>query len=249
MTREAEANDLQRDRPVLGPVFALCSGGCGSRYLVELLRANGYPDAFHEKAPDLDRLGVAYHLGAADRPTAVERLAQTRAGVAFEASNRLFALASPLREAFPTSVFIHLHRDPAESVRSIWSNPDIDEIVRMRRRFVEIVGPAAAETSTLDRICRYWAEINRRILSDLEAVGGPWLSLSFDDLVAGEVDALEAFLRWPLPIRRIAPQNEKPRLRERRRPPAAEWTAAERATLRARCGDLAAALGYASIPD
>lgn len=227
----------------MGPVFCLCVGGCGSKYLVHLLTQNGLPGCVHEQAPTLDRLGVDYFQGRVARAQAAERIAQTRQDLKFEASNRLFSLADPIQDAFPDSRFIFLFRDGRESVRSIWSNPKIAEIMEQKYRFRQISRPPEhRELSTLEKVCLYWANINERILNDLQ--GKPHMLLSFEDLIAGKLGALETFLDHPLPLRDLAAQNEKPDIHGNRRPPFDAWAPEEQLAFDRICGRAMTMLGY-----
>lgn len=224
-------------------VFCLCVGGCGSKYLVQLLTENGIPGAFHEAAPAFDRLGIDYFNGKVSRSEAASRLAGTRDAISFEASNRLFSLADPISDAYPGSRFIFLFRDGRESVRSIWSNPKIDDIMTERYRFREIArAPTGREISTLEKVCLYWSNINDRILNDLK--GKDHLFLSFEDLTAGRIDALQDFLGTSFERRTIPSVNEKPDLHGNRKPPYADWDQANKQAFDRLCGKTMMALGY-----
>ncbi|MEM6531508.1 MAG: hypothetical protein AAF654_02735 [Myxococcota bacterium] len=222
------------------PVFGLCAGGCGSAYLVELLRANGLNGVFHEKKPDLRDEGLAYYRGDLALETAKALLRQTRWRVRIEVSNRLFSLAEPLSQAFAGARFIHLHRDGWDSVRSIWSNPRVEEIFAQDLRFQTLGEYSGGDV--FPAVCRYWRNINARIADDLE--GRLSVSIKFDDLIAGQLHSLENFLGLRLAVRSIDPVNIKTDLRKNRRPEFADWSPAEQQTFWVECGETMTRLGY-----
>jgi hypothetical protein len=160
--------------------------------LVRLLQANGVPCCYHELRPDLHQEGIDYYEQRIDAQTAAARMRKTRAGVFFEANNRLFSLAGPIQYAFPEAKFVHLFRDGRDVVRSGlergWYQP--------QDRFACLRLGAGTVGSPFVKICRYWAEVNQRIASNLRALGCDYLPLRFEEFVRGQgLDRLEDFLQ------------------------------------------------------
>jgi hypothetical protein len=162
--------------------FCLNSGRCGSASLVRLLRANGIRNCYHELTPDLHRVGVDYYHQRLSPEQVAREIRRTRAGVLFEANNRLFSLTGPILLAFPQAQFVFLYRDGRDVVRS-----------GLQRRWYQDGDPFAATRlgadwvgSAFSKACRYWAEVNRQILGDLRTLGCRYISLRFEDLVRGD---------------------------------------------------------------
>ncbi|MGI9517872.1 MAG: sulfotransferase [Pirellulaceae bacterium] len=227
--------------------FCQNSGCCGSTYIVELLKDNGIARCFHEKAPDFNQLGVSHY----DQPQPFTRLTSllryTRWDVFFEANNRLFSLSRPLAHAFPGARFIHLHRDGRAAVASAMSKPDVKSYQQANLRFRGTLA-GDHDASPLVRCCRYWNNMNRRILDDLEtleSLHGTHLSLSFDDLVAGRLEKLERFMDCSLDVNRRDAVNQG-RVRPAGRYPAfAQWSANDQRMFWDICGETMHRLGYA----
>lgn len=237
---------LLRGQPRLR-VFSLNSGSCGSGYIVELLRANGVRRCYHEKWPDWDVEGVEYFLDGKRERELTWLLKHTRRLVEFESNNRLFAFAKLLKRAFPEARFIHQHRDPRADLISGMNKDDWPGVMSNRKRLryaSHLSGPQSE--SALERSCHYWANINKRILDDLQALGESFLSLKFADLIAGRVEHLEQFLGIALNIRQIAPVNIKQHLKASERPRVTfetlqDW---ERGRFDDICGETMSRLGY-----
>lgn len=218
--------------------FCQNSGACGSTYLVQLLNDNGVPRCFHEKRPDMNELGVQHF----DRPVDAARLRAllqyTRWDVFFEANNRLFSLTQPLAAAFPNSRFLHLFRDGRQAVASALSKPGVQEYLARNVRFQGSLAGHSGQ-SPLVRFCQYWNNMNRRILSDTDALAdrcGPVFYLSLEDLQQGRVDRLAEFLQVRLPVKqrpvvnkgRVGHQGQHPRFEE--------WSGADQRTFWDICG-------------
>jgi len=187
--------------------FCLNAGACGSKYLAELVAANGHSGCYHEKFPDLDEPGVRHYLDGTEFPMSRQLLRLTRHRVFLESSNRLFAMADLLSEEFPGARFIHLYRNGRDYVNSsmnktIW--PDVMSGPRLRYAS-RLSGPT--DVSPFERSCWYWRNYNERIADDLESRSA--LRLKYEDLVAGDVGALEQFIGVPLRNASIPPVNTK----------------------------------------
>lgn len=224
--------------------FCLNSGSCGSKYLVELLAANGYGSCFHEKFPDLDDQGVSYYLDGQEFALSRWIIRLTRHRVFLESSNRLFSMTEILSEEFPSAGFIHLYRDGRDFVNSglnktIW--PDVMHGPRLRYSS-RLAGPADA--GSFERACWYWRNYNERIADDLQ--GRYALRLKFEDLIAGRIGELADFLNCPLSLATIPPVNTKQdkKLAVKRYESADDWPADFHATFDRVCGDTMRRLGY-----
>ena len=232
-------------QPVSGRrFFCQNAGSCGSTYIVELLKKNGLSECYHEKMPALDTLGIYHYEGKVTEKRLKSLLIHTRRNVFFEANNRLFSMTKNIKEAFPESRFIYLHRDPRDSIRSSMSKPYELSYGSGRYRYnsTKLSGPES--NTTLERNCHYWANYNQRILYDLEG-GEDYLSLKFEDLVSGKLDALEEFIEHPLKTRKIPPANaNKPIRKEGYYPSFDDWSEEDQATLLRICGPVMQAQGY-----
>jgi hypothetical protein len=235
-------------QPVSGlRYFCQNAGGCGSMYVVELLKANGLERCYHQKRPELDALGIDFYEGKASAERLQQVLIHTRKDVFFEACNRLFSMSRVLKKAFPDARFIHLHRDPREVIPSALTKPASMTWNSGRRRYTSEPLCGSASASVLERSCRYWTNYNQRILDDLQ--GEDCLSLKFSDLIAGNVEALEAFMDVKLPNRIIEPVNaNKPVGKQGRYPAFEQWTQEDQELLYRFCGPVMEVLGYELQP-
>ena len=245
-------NRCWRDRAIIAAprVFCQNSGGCGSTYIVKLLQANGVSNCFHEKTPDLNSLGVEYFESGGSSHRIRRLLRYTRHDVLFEASNRLFSLSRELKCAFPSARFIHLHRHAADAVRSAMSKPDIERYLATSPRFAGLLGgPKTA--SPFERFCHYWANINGRILDDLDSLDLPEsarLSMTFEDLTSGNIGSLQRFVNSELNVRKLPPANVGKTGIRGRFEAYEDWTFSQKSTFHRICGDVLARLGYDEYP-
>ncbi len=225
--------------------FCLNSGGCGSKYLVRLLADNGWPSVWHEKQPDFNRLGIEHYESELNESRLARLLRYTRWDVFLEANNRLFSLSQPLAQAFPGCRFIHLHRDGRQAVSSAMSRPNVERYLATSVRFRGSLA-GFREMRPLERMCHYWNNMNRRILDDLERTAAetrPALSLSFESLVEGRLDALEQFAGRPIAIRRREAVNRGPTKVSARFPEFADWRTADQRLFLEICGETMNRLG------
>lgn len=233
-----------QSQPIKGRrFFCQNAGSCGSMYIVELLKINGISQCYHEKAPDLDVLGIAHYEGLVAEKRLKRVLIHSKNGVFFEANNRLFSMTKILKESFPDARFIHLHRDPRDLIPSSLSKPfEITwESGRPRYTSTKLCGPA--NSTVLERSCSYWTNYNQRILDDLKQEDH--LSLKFSDLVTGEISSLEEFMGSKLSIREIPPVNaDKPVRKEGKYQPFESFSKEDKETLLRICGPTMHALGY-----
>ena len=213
-------------------IFCQNSGACGSSYIVQLLVDNRFEKTYHERQPDLLQLGLQHFEGQVPRSRLIRILRYTRHDVRFEANNRMFSLSRELSDAFPDTRFIHLLRHPVDAVRSAMSRPGVEQYLATSPRFRgSLAGPKSA--SPFERFCWHWANMNRRIMADLNdvehATGRPRLVLRFEDLIAGRVESLEQFLGRPLSVRRRPPVNQSPVRTAGKFPEYSQWTKRQRA--------------------
>ena len=194
---------LAGDLPVY---FCMNSGRCGSASLVRFLQSNRVLNCFHEKRPDLLQEGLLFHAGELSRRQAVRRISATRRGVFFEANNRLFSLAHPIKEAFPNARFVFLHRDGRQVVRSGMQRRWFQHDDRFGKRRLG----ADQSSSPFVKCCRYWASVNQRILEDLSHYPDDTLTISFEGLTNGnDIQRVAAFLDIQLTHPQVFPQHNR----------------------------------------
>ena len=225
--------------------FCLNSGGCGSTYMVDLLKINNVQGCYHEKWPDMDRLGVYYYLGQSHDRLIKAVLNHTRRNVFFESNNRLFPFARLIQEISPNAKFIHLHRNGYDIVNSLVNKNNFDHTFKHSKRLryrSQLCGPSFL--SSFERACHYWANINRYIHQSLQ--DKDHLQIRFDDLVSGRIDHLASFMDVRLDTNVIPPVNTKqhlksdnPKYRSHQ-----DWPDDWRNTFQGICGEVMENLGY-----
>jgi hypothetical protein len=231
--------------PLSEKYFCLSTGSCGSAYIVELMKANGYDRCYHEQRPELDNAGVKYYLQRID-PTPLKRILYfTRIDTFFESSNRLFSLSRLIYDIFPNSHFIHLFRNGYSQINStlnkkIW--PSTFQKNSRLRYASHLAGPQDA--SPFERTCWYWRNYNERILQDLADL--PHVKLKFRELINGDTKKLEEMLRRPFSVRRIAPVNTKEAIKRRNKrfDSHLDWPSEYHRIFRSVCGETMSRLGY-----
>ncbi len=226
-------------------VFCLNGGSCGSSYITELLKVNGWSNCYHEKRPDLDNEGILHFEGRLDVSYLKLLLRWTRHRVRFEANNRLFSMGQELMQLYPTAKFIHLYRDGRSVVTSAMNiaKPELTwGSSRLRYRSAKLCGSLGL--SNFEKSCNYWTRYNQRIMDDLSSAS--LLRLKFEDLVAGKVDELAQFLGTDLRIRQIPPVNHrKPKKTGNAAFPSyADWGEEYQQRFWELCGPVMASLGY-----
>ena len=227
-------------------IFCQNSGACGSTYIVRLLEANGLRGVFHEKQPDLLKLGLDFYEREMPWLRLISLLRYTRHDINFEASNRLFSLSRPLADAFPGARFIFLHRDGIETIRSVLSKPNVAQYFREDVRFR---GTLAGDHNLdiFSRACHHWSNMNRRIHEDLQyldltqQIDAP--TLRFENLIDGNIQPLEDALQTTLRIKTCAPANQSKPSGQLRFPAYTEWTRIQKKTFQTICGETMALLG------
>ncbi len=188
--------------------FCLNPGSCGSKYLVELLKANNISKVYHEKEPDLDILAVRYFLDGSNKQLIKNILLLTRKSVFLESSNRLFSLAPLIKEVFPNAKFIFLYRDLKSIVASNVNKTVFPQIFIDSNRIrynSELSG--AKDLPAFDRMCYYLKNYHETILEGIKNTD--FMYLKFEDLIKGEIDELEKFIGIELKIKKIKAVNTK----------------------------------------
>ena len=227
-------------------VFCQNSGACGSTYVVRLLEANGLPGVFHEKQPDLLKLGLDFYEQEIPWLRLVSLLRYTRHDINFEASNRLFSLSRPLADAFPGARFIFLHRDGTETIRSVLSKPNVEQYFKDDIRFQGTLA-GDPELDLFTRACLHWSNMNRRIHEDLQYldltqnIDAP--TLRFENLIEGNIQPLEDALQTSLPVKTCQPANQSQAKGSKKFPAYAEWNRVQKETFQNICGETMGLLG------
>ena len=148
-----------------------------------------------------------------------------------------------LKECFPDSRFIHLHRDPRDLFPSGLSKPLEISWNSGRTRYNSVKLCGFPNSSILERSCNYWTNYNQRILDDLK--DEKYLSLKFSDLTKGNIDSLEQFMNLKLSTTKIPPVNaNKPVRKEGRYKPFEKWSNEDQNMVIEICGSLMKTLGY-----
>ncbi len=226
-------------------VFCLNGGSCGSNYIAELLKVNGWSDCYHEKKPDLDHEGMLHFEGRMDVRYLKLLLRWTRHRVRFEANNRLFSMGKELMQLYPNAKFIHLYRDGRSVVTSAMNIAKAELTwgsSRLRYRSTKLCGDP--QLSNFEKSCNYWSRYNQRIMDDLGTAS--LLRLKFEDLVAGKVDDLANFLGTDLRVRQIPPVNHQKRKKTGSAafPRYADWSDEHQRQFWEICGPVMTTLGY-----
>lgn len=233
-------------------LFVLNSGGCASNYLTEILRENGVSKVYHNKSPTLDYSGVKEYLGEGSFASYII-LGLSRVSVNVEISHDIFSFSRQIKVIYPESKFVHLHRGGIDSVRSIVNKVLFPEIfnkstrIRYRSRL-----SGKKELDPFSRACSYWANINRRIIEDLEEIDdADTTQLRFRDLIEGNLGCVEEFLGRSLPVKTIEPVRTKDHLKNESAVTLGEfsnWPAEWKRAFARICGPVHERLGY-EMPD
>jgi len=148
---------------------------------VRLLQNNGLGNCYHELDPDLLYEGVQFYYQRIDEESITKKIRATRSGITFESNNRLFSLAGPIRLAFPDAKFVFLFRNGYDVVRS-----------GLQRKWYQLDDPFGSARlgaqecgSVFEKTCRYWTDVNARIMHDLEVLGCDYVPIRFEDLIEG----------------------------------------------------------------
>jgi hypothetical protein len=217
--------------------FAVGTGRCGTKYLANLLQTNNVNDAYWEKEPFLEERLLAYWKGELNQGRTrdlIKDLKRTRNDVFFEANHALTFGMPLLLDVFLDARFVHLHRAPDPCITSHLRN---SPSVNLESRWTADEKFTAA--------CKWWSMKNGFILGLRERIEDELvLDLPFEDLVSGEVDALQDFLGMEFEHDETAAMNKTSQYRADNFPPPTEWSDEKWDTLEETCGEVAEALGY-----
>lgn len=246
-------------------LFGLTTGRVGTTTLAKALQLSPEIEAFHEPPPRDERTyRDAYRDVYAD-PDAVRRLfVECRAGAigAFRRRGKVYAecnnfqFAAPVvADLLPRSVFLFLHRDPAEYVRSGmrrgWYGGHPWDSRRITPRPDD---PAAAEWDAwgpFEKIAWFWTACNRQFLDTVNGLPPERsVTIPFAELVAGSGEALlPVFDKLGVdrpPASELnavyADRHNAQRKGDFAHP--SKWTGDQRETLRRIAGPVMDALGY-----
>lgn len=247
-------------------VFVLSTGRTGTETLATLLGASSDVTAHHEPLPRLlwasgqaftraESLSRGTHwrdvvLGARD-DLVVQ--AHRQGKIYFEANNRLTLLAGALKEAFPESKFILLHRHPYEVIRSglrrgYYGSHPWDPF-RPRPPESAPNGPRWDQLDRAVKIAWYWAAINEQALRFLGTLPcADVFVLQSAELFGGvktTIEALFEFVGARCPSERKVKRILSRRLNAQRRGVAGPtWEPSQRRAIHEMLEPTASLLGY-----
>ncbi len=247
-------------------VFVLSTGRTGTRTLSLLLELCPQVAAFHEPRPKLIELSFAamrdvwqrrgdygqqFWEAKAQAITEADRDGRIYA----ETSNRFTYLAPALADVLPRAKFIHLHRHPAEVVRSGmrrgWYVNHPGDRHRLRPAPEDLFHKQWNDLDAFSKCCWYWHAVNQVAIRFVEALA-PQRSfqLRFDHLISP--DAADRLPLWDF-LEVDAPsssaveatiQQRANRQRFGHFPPVADWSPQQWAVLHGIAGTTMDALGY-----
>lgn len=174
-------------------IFVLSAGRCGSTSIAQMF--NGCPDflAYHEEIPELIYLST--HL--AENPSSkykiyseLERIFQEkeweakRKQIIVHSDHRLWNLVEFISEYFPNSYFIHLMRNPYDSIKSIiprkWyteydyqsSDKNLHAKYRLQANRIGVISNQQwLGMNQLEKCVWYWNHVNITIHQQLQKLG------------------------------------------------------------------------------
>ncbi len=171
-------------------VFVLSTGRCGSTSIVKMFNQHPKFSAFHEEIPELIKLSTELAENPERKKEIYKQLdsvfrnkiwAGPTDKIHVHSDHRLWNLVDFLSRYFPNAVFIHLLRNPYDSLKSFlprnWYSVRFDEIeksniyekYRLRgNRLGEFSDSEWASLSTPDKLAWYWNFVNLCISNQLE---------------------------------------------------------------------------------
>jgi hypothetical protein len=159
-------------------LFVLSSGRTGTQTVAGILDTSPHMLAEHEAHPRLVKASFDYHMAggptASDRERWLELVlagrddlvlnASRRGRIYAETSNRMTYVADLLRDAFPASRFVFLHRHPHQVIvsgqRRGWYHDHPWDFARIVPRADDPVAADWAAMGQVERIAWYWAQVN-----------------------------------------------------------------------------------------
>jgi Sulfotransferase family len=251
-------------------LFVLSSGRTGTQTLAAILDASPHLLAHHEVHPRLVKASFDYHMAGGARAADRERWrelvlaarddlvlnASRRGRIYAETSNRVTYIADLVRDAFPASQFVFLHRAPLEVIvsgqRRGWYQDHPWDFARIVPRSDDPEAERWPSMTRVERIAWYWAAVNGEAADFLETLPAERrLELRADALFdpdSGSWRELFAFLGVPEPpersIRGVLGRRLNRQVGGHAASPPAEWSENERATVMRLVGPVAERLGY-----
>ena len=200
----------------------------------------------------MDYSGVREYLGEGGGLARI-LIALSRIRVNVEVSHDIFSFSKFIKKVYPNSKFIHLHRNGVDSIRSMVNKitfPDIFEKSTRIRYSSRLAGEK--DLDAFSRACKYWANINRRIMEDLNEMDDAETDqLRFRDLIGGDLKCVEQFLECSLPVKTMEPVRTKEHLKDDsavRIGKFTDWPVEWKRTFARICGPVHEKLGY-EMPD
>jgi hypothetical protein len=212
---------LERTRHSGRLVFVLSTGRVGTDTLTQVLNQSVEINAFHEPEPrflaetksayqtppsnrreTLDLAAFYHHARMFEFPAATTYRTCLRRGLVFaETSNRLTYFAPSLAEYFPLAQFIHLHREPANVVRSAMRRRFYAghgwDAYRIEPRSSDPFASAWEAWTPFEKCCWYWRAINEFALNFNDSLDGSrTFNLPSADLFDGNGDVLRRLFEW-----------------------------------------------------
>lgn len=253
---------LSRRTPSL---FVISSGRTGTKGVVALLAQSPRILSLHEPTPTGVEEAKRAYLDGLEGGRYAEFLRRARGQRLFyarvtgrsyaEATNMIY-LAPLIAEELPGSRFLFLHRHPGEVVRSGmrrgWYERHPWDPYRITPRPDDPAHAQWPEWDPFEKICWFWHAANRYIL-DFVASLDPQrvMVLSFEDYTGGDLESKRALFRFagqepPADDRLTSVVSLKVNAQHTGDfPKYAEWTDAQRDTLRRIAGPTMERLGYA----
>lgn len=198
-----------RDTPCL---FVLSTGRVGTMTLAALLDLSPDVDGVHEPLPQpfAESKAVFGRVGheRAALAAVVERMralplaqARRRRRLYAETSHRWTFFAPVIAELLPRARFLHVHRHPADVVRSGmrrgWYLNHVGDPDRIEPGPADPVHASWPRWDQFSKMCWYWGAVNEFATGVTEALGPERArTLSFDDVFHADAAALMALYDW-----------------------------------------------------
>jgi hypothetical protein len=247
-------------------LFVPSTGRTGSRTLTSLLGLSPRIRAFHEPAPQLLAESRQAFCDVADDPDQFAKIfadakstdigiARLRRQLYAETSNRLTFFAPVIAELLPNSLFIHLHRHPADVVRSGmrrgWYRDHPWDAYRIAPEPCEPAYPEWNNWDAFAKTCWYWSATNEFIFAFRDQLPPErFLSVAFDEFMSMETGTWRRifdFLDVPPPakddVAEIYSRRENGQ-HEGEFPHVSRWTERQKDTLLHIAGATMSKLGY-----
>lgn len=225
--------------------FIVGTGRCGTKYLCELLKANGI-DAVWEPYKLLHPVMKDYYFGQLDGQRVALLREQLKKSWEFQdndviVDNGLSFCVDIITDLYPEASIVHLHRDGPPTIASHIRN---GQATNWEYRWSALPWMDRPGSVTFNSACRWWSSINSMIIDSVEDTNVDYYRLPFDDLIKGRVSVLEEAIEANIEVTEIEPQNTTTEDREDNFPPPEEWSTGMRQRYNTRCRGTALQLGY-----